>query len=259
MDAGDDENGHLINKKIVHIPLSPSLSTVANEYGDDYIQGELHIPLSTQKPKALIVFAHGSGSGRDSPRNQYVAKVLNEKGFATLLSDLLTPAEQKSDIKSQKVMGRYPGIVLNKFNIHLLSERLVTVTRWVMDNLPTEAKDLPIAYFGSSTGAAASIEASVSNHHLLGKTYAIVSRGGRPDMAYSDSIKKVRAATMLIVGAKDSKDIVELNKKTLKQLKNARSKELAMIPNAGHLFDEAGAIERVADISMKWFDKTVKF
>jgi dienelactone hydrolase len=248
MNAGDDESTTRYNKKLVHIPLS----SFSVNNGEDHTQGELTIPSANSTPRALIIFAHGSGSGISSPRNQLVANVLNENGFVTLLSDLLTPAEQESDIKSQKVMGRFPGIVLNKFNIHLLTERLVTVTRWVLDDSPMETKDLPIAYFGASTGAAAAIEASVSNH-LLGKTYAIVLRGGRPDLAYPDSIKSVRAATLLMVGAKDSKEIINLNKKALKNLKNANSKELTMVPNAGHLFEEAGAIEQVADVATKWF------
>ncbi len=133
--------------------------------------------------KALIIFAHGSGSGASSPRNKYVADVLNENGFATLLIDLLTEQEQESDIKSQKIMGKYPGIVLNKFNIHLLSDRLKTITRWIIENQNNESsmeklKDLPIGYFGASTGAAAAIEASsVVSNPYSDRIYAIVSRG----------------------------------------------------------------------------------
>ncbi len=171
---------------------------------------------------------------------------------------MLTVGEQESDIKSQKIIGKFPGIVLNKFNIHLLSSRLSTITRWAMENVP-EVKDFSIAYFGSSTGAAAAIEtAATSATSLLYKKYAIVSRGGRPDLAYSDSIKNVKAATMLIVGTKDSKEVIELNKKALKQLKNAKSKELVMIENAGHLFDEEPKIfEKVADIAVNWFTSTL--
>jgi hypothetical protein len=122
----------------VHIPLGGQ---------NGYLQGNLQIP---PNPKSLIVFAHGSGSGRDSPRNNQVAITLNQNGFATLLADLLTPEEQESDTKSQRVMG----IVLNKFNIPLLSGRLKTITEWTMDSVQ-EVKGLPIGYFGASTGAAA--------------------------------------------------------------------------------------------------------
>ena len=112
-----------------------------------YLHGLLQIP---PNPKALIVFAHGSGGGRDSPRNNLVATALNQIGFATLLADLLTPEEQESDIKSQRVMGRFPGIVLIKFNILLLSDRLKTITNWAKDSVQ-EAGDMPIGYFGAST------------------------------------------------------------------------------------------------------------
>lgn len=252
MSDGGEESNLGFNKKLLRIPLSSSYD--AND-GEDHIQGELTIPLASSTPRALIVFAHGSGSGRDSPRNNHVAKVLNENGFATLLSDLLTPVETESDIRSQKVMGRFPGIVLNKFNIHLLSDRLSNITRWIIENVP-EVNDLPIEYFGSSTGSAAAIGAAATAP-LSDKIYAIVSRCGRPDLAYPDSIKNVRAATILIVGAKDSKDIIDLNKKTFKHLKSAKSKELILVPNAGHLFEEEGAIEQVADIATQWFDKTI--
>ena len=120
------------------------------------LNGEFFIP---KTPRSLIVFAHGSGSGHASPRNQYVANILNENGFATFLVDLLTTDEQDSDIRTQKVMCKIPGLVLNKFNIRLLTKRLNEVTKWLLNNI-VEVKDLPIGYFGSSTGAAAAIESS---------------------------------------------------------------------------------------------------
>jgi putative phosphoribosyl transferase len=222
---------------------------------NESLNGILNIPLN---PKSLIIFAHGSGSSISSPRNKHIASVLNDNGFATLLSDLLTQEEQDSDIKSQKVIDRFPGIVLNKFNIHLLSTRLVAITDWMKgDNaslaVAAEAadkvSDLPIGYFGASTGAAASIEACVSTSNS-DKIYALVSRGGRLDLAGSESLKKVKAATLLIVGEKDSKEMISLNKKALKQLKNAKHKDFITIPKAGHLFDEEpGLIEKVAEIS----------
>jgi dienelactone hydrolase len=218
----------------------------------EHLDGILSIPAS---PKVLIIFAHGSGSGRDSPRNQRVANTLNQNGFATLLADLLTPMERDSDTKSQKVMGRFPGIVLNKFNIPLLSNRLFIITDWAIWQI-SKVKGLPIGYFGASTGVAAAIESAVSNSYSE-KTYAIVSSGGRPDLTDSDTLKRVNAATMLIVGAKDSKDMMDLTKKAFKQLKNAKSKDLVIVPDAGHLFDEFGAIERVANVATQWFTRTL--
>jgi putative phosphoribosyl transferase len=229
----------------------------------------LNIPLN---PKYLIIFVHGSGSNSSSPRNNYVASILNDNGFATLLTNLLTLEEQCSDIKSQKIIGKFPGIVLNKFNINLLSSRLTSITNWIMDDnnvsseLSAKVKDLPIGYFGASTGTAAAIEATavvasayaytVSNTHS-NKIYAIVSRGGRPDLSGSDALKTVKAATLLIVGAEDSKEIISLNKNALKQLKNAKYKDLVIIPNTGHLFEESGALERVAEITKQWFTKNL--
>jgi putative phosphoribosyl transferase len=226
-----------VKNLVVNIP-----SLTSNEV---FLPGQLIIPSSGVK--ALVIFAHGSGSGRKSPRNQHVAKALNGFGLATLLVDLLTPEEQESDIKSQKIANKIPGLVLNKFNIGLLSNRLVSITEWTINIVP-EINDLPIGYFGASTGAAAAIEASI----LFDKVFAIVSRGGRPDLADPDSIQNVKASTLLIVGSKDSKVVIDLNKKAFKQLRNAKSKDLVMIPNAGHLFKEDNAIEQVADVATKW-------
>ncbi len=222
----------------LHIPISPN--------SEAFLQGELSVPNSGLL--GLIIFAHGSGSGLNSPRNQYVAKALNGVGFATLLVDLLTLEQQETDIRSQKIMCKIPGLLLNKFNIRLLSNRLVSITNWIIDNSP-KVSGLPIGYFGSSTGAAAAFEASIVQDNV----YAIVSRGGRPDLVRPESIQRATCSTLLIIGAKDSKAVIDLNKKVFKQLRNVKYKELVMIPNAGHLFEEDGAIEQVANISSKWY------
>lgn len=235
------EDFHRVMSSILEIPLSSN--------NDSFLQGELIFP--TFDAETLIIFAHGSGSGRLSPRNQNVANILNLNGFATFLVGLLTPEEQQSDLKSQKLLDKYPGFTLNKFKIKLLATRLDPVTAWLIGNV-SEVKNLSIGYFGSSTGAAAAIEATESDS-FFGKVYAIVSRGGRPDLANSDSIKNIKASTLLIVGEKDSKAVIDLNKKVLNQLKNAKSKELVMIPNADYLFDEEGTIEQAADITVNWF------
>jgi len=152
-------------------------------------------------------------------------------------------------------MGRFPGIVLNTFNIPLLSNRLFVITDWAIRQI-SEVKGLPIGYFGASAGAAAAIETAVSSSYSE-KTYAIVSRGGRPDLADSDTLKRVNAATMLIVGAKDSKDMIDFNKKAFKQLKNTKAKDLVIVPHAGHWFDEFGAVERMAKVATQWFTRTL--
>ena len=231
---------------------------------NEHLNGILNMP---SNPKSIIIFAHGSGSsGVSSPRNKYVSSFLNDNGFATLLVDLLTSQEQESDIKTQKLMGKFPGIVLNKFNIHLLSNRLTAITNWIIkvgntNNIPAELysklKDLQIGYFGASTGAAAAIEAaSTASNSYIDKIYAIVSRGGRPDLSGSESLKSIKASTLFIVGEKDDKEIISLNKKAFKQLKNTKNKDFIIIPKAGHLFDEKeGLIEKVAEVSKEWFDK----
>jgi putative phosphoribosyl transferase len=230
---------------------------------NEFLQATLNMP---SNPKSLVIFAHGSGSSVSSPRNKFVSEVLNNNGFATLLADLLTEQEQESDIKSQKIMGKYPGIVLNKFNINLLSDRLKIITRWIVekesnDSSMEKLKDLQFGYFGASTGAAAAIEASSDSESNLysDRIYAIVSRGGRPDLSGSESLKSIKAATLFIVGEKDDKEIISLNKKAFKQLKNAKHKDFVIIPKAGHLFDEEpGMLEKVAEISLGWINRNLK-
>ena len=133
------------------------MQILLDHQNNEFLNAELMLP-KDMKSKSLIVFAHGSGSGRASPRNQYVAHILNLNVFATFLVDLLTAEELESDLKSQKLLHKYPSLTLNKFNIKLLAIRLETVTTWLIENM-SEVKSLPIGYFGSSTGAAAAIEA----------------------------------------------------------------------------------------------------
>ena len=180
----------------------------------------------------LVVFAHGSGSSRLSPRNRYVAKVLQEKGFGTLLFDLLTEQED------QKYETR--------FDIELLSERLEKATGWVLE-MP-EIKSAHIGYFGASTGAAAALIASAELGSNLIK--AVVSRGGRVDMA-GPYLRRVVAPTLLIVGGRDE-EVIELNRSALTEL-NSHAKQLVIVPGATHLFEEEGALEQVAKHAADWF------
>ena len=193
------------------------------------LKGNLSIP---KEPKALVLFSHGSGSSRFSKRNNMVAEILNEHNIATLLTDLLSPEEDK--------------IYENRFDIELLTERLVSITNFV-EQLP-ELKNLPIAYFGASTGAASALKAAA---HLQKKIHAVVSRGGRPDLVYSD-LKRVKAPTLLIVGSLDGV-VVELNKQAFKFLEC--EKNLEIVNGATHLFEEPGKLQQVAEIATKWFEK----
>jgi putative phosphoribosyl transferase len=192
------------------------------------LDGILGIP---KNAKGIVIFAHGSGSSRFSPRNNFVARELRKAGLATLLFDLLTEEEDL--------------IYENRFNINLLAERLITVTKWVKAN--DEIKNLKIGYFGASTGAAAALQASTKIEDIK----AIVSRGGRPDLVL-DYLPKVKAATLLIVGELDEY-VIELNKIAYEKLK--AEKELIIIPGASHLFEEPGKLEEVSRLAKDWFLK----
>lgn len=193
------------------------------------LDGVLAIP---ERAKGVVLFAHGSGSSRLSPRNAYVATVLQQAGLGTLLFDLLT-REEESDYK-------------RRFDINLLAQRLVQATHWLAARPEVQGKGL--GYFGASTGAAAALQGAAR----LGETIkAVVSRGGRPDLAMP-FLKMVLAPTLLIVGGLDS-DVLELNRQAFTRL--AAAKELAVVPGATHLFEEPGTLDQVADLAQKWFSR----
>src|SRR5438477_4107961 len=184
--------------------------------------------------KGLVLFAHGSGSSRHSPRNQFVAQTLNDAGLATLLFDLLTPEEESVDLYTRE----------HRFDIGLLAERLVQATRWAKQQ--KETRDLPIGYFGSSTGGGAALVAAAELPEEVG---AVVSRGGRPDLA-GDALPKVKAPTLLIVGGEDYV-VIELNEQARAQMKCEC--KIDIVPGATHLFEEPGTLEQVAKLASDWF------
>ena len=203
------------------------------------IEGNLTVPNTINiDPKGIVIFAHGSGSSRHSPRNKYVAKVLNDAGIATLLIDLLTSKEEAVDDITRE----------HRFNIQLLAKRLLAATDWVSQN--DKFKILKVGYFGASTGAAAALVAAAERASLV---YAIVSRGGRPDLAGSEILNRIESPTLLIVGEKD-KQVIELNESALRQLtKIEKKKKIVIIPKATHLFEEPGTLEEVAKVASGWF------
>ena len=203
------------------------------------IEGNLTVPKTIDiDVKGIVIFAHGSGSSRHSQRNQYVAKVLNDAGIATLLIDLLTSKEEEVDDITRE----------HRFNIKLLAKRLLAATDWISQS--DEFKNLKIGYFGASTGAASALVAAVER---VNRVYAVVSRGGRPDLATSDILVRVEVPTLLIVGGND-KQVIDLNEKALKQLtKIEKKKKLITIPKATHLFEEPGALEEAAKHASGWF------
>ena len=200
------------------------------------IEGNLVMP---PHAKGVVLFAHGSGSGRFSPRNQYVAKVLNKAGIATLLIDLLTKQEEEEDLQT----GQF------RFDINLLAQRLIGATEWLRKNPRT--KNLAFGYFGASTGAAA---AMISAAKLPEYVKAVVSRGGRPDLAL-DYIPKVKVPTLFIVGGNDTV-VIDLNKKAMQNF--SAGKKLEIVPGASHLFEETGKLEEVAKLAANWFSKYLR-
>jgi dienelactone hydrolase len=199
--------------------------------GNVQLQGNLRIPPAAD---GIVVFAHGSGSGRLSPRNRFVADVLVKTGLATLLIDLLTQEEEMIDLETAEL----------RFDIRLLAERLGGVTDWLAGEPSTAG--LVIGYFGASTGAAAALIAAADRPKTV---RAIVSRGGRPDLAAS-ALRRVRQPTLLIVGGEDDV-VIQLNRQALQELSG--TKQLVIIPGATHLFEEPGALEQVAALASEWF------
>ena len=206
---------------------------VSIEIGPITLNGILALP--EEQSGGIVLFAHGSGSSRLSPRNQFVAHVLQSQGIATLLFDLLTEKEEAVDEYTAEL----------RFDIGLLGRRLVGATRWAMKQ--PELKKLKIGYFGASTGAAAALVAAAE---LPESISAVVSRGGRPDLA-ADALGVVRAPTLLIVGGEDA-PVIGMNEEAMAKMRRAE-KELLIIPGATHLFEEPGTLEEVAKAAAEWF------
>jgi putative phosphoribosyl transferase len=200
------------------------------------IIGDLIIPRNAQ---AIVAFAHGSGSSRLSPRNQFVAGFLHRANLATLLLDLLTAEEEQIDLPTRHL----------RFDIDLLATRLVQASRWLTDN--SAVRNFPIGYFGASTGAAAALIAAAQ---LPEAVRAVVSRGGRPDLA-STALPNVKAPTLLIVGGDDA-PVIDLNERAFNEL--CCEKALEIVPGATHLFEEPGTLEQVARLAADWFRRHLK-
>ncbi|HEX5832023.1 MAG TPA: alpha/beta family hydrolase [Gemmatimonadaceae bacterium] len=205
--------------------------TVQVATGDVLLDGTLALP---PDPRGVVVFAHGSGSGRFSPRNRYVAQQLRNAGFATLLLDLLTPAEEEVDERTRAL----------RFDIPLLADRLVGAVWWLDTERATHG--LPVGLFGASTGAGAALVAAA---RLANRVEAVVSRGGRPDLA-GDDLPNVRAPTLLIVGGRDEV-VIDLNERAAAHM--VAPVRLEIVPGATHLFEEPGALEEVARLAAAWF------
>jgi putative phosphoribosyl transferase len=217
--ARHTESGHMA---AVRVPI-----------GDQWLNGDLGMP---PKAHGMVLFAHGSGSSRHSPRNQSVARVLERRDLATLLIDLLTPREEAVDDRTTQY----------RFDIGMLAGRLVTIVDWLRGR--SETASLPIGLFGASTGGGAALVAAAERPREVA---AVVSRGGRPDLA-GPSLAKVTAPTLLIVGGRDA-PVIQMNRDAMTQMRGKVTLEI--VPGATHLFEESGALERVAQLAGDWFDR----
>ena len=212
--------GQEVEERLVRVPVDSII-----------LEGNLGLPKS---PLGVVLFAHGSGSSRHSPRNRYVANVLRKSGLMSLLIDLLTAEEEVVDMQTMHL----------RFDIGLLAKRLVGVTDWLLQNPDT--RNLHICYFGASTGAAAALIAATERPDVIS---AVVSRGGRPDLA-GPALHNVKAPTLLIVGGNDF-PVIDINKDALEQLRC--EKKMMIVPGATHLFEEPGKLEEVARLARDWF------
>jgi putative phosphoribosyl transferase len=226
-------NNHINNK------IKNGERLVQISAGQTTLEGNLVIPKNS---RGIVLFAHGSGSGRHSPRNKYVAEVLQDAGIATLLIDLLTE-EEEIDLQTRRL----------RFDIDLLAQRLIEATDWLKQEQNIQTKDLSVGFFGASTGAAAALVAAAQRQKIV---KAIVSRGGRPDLAGSENLSRVQAPTLLIIGGNDE-PVIEMNKDAFMQLTNLednqKKKKIVIVPGATHLFEEPGKLEGVADLAKDWF------
>jgi putative phosphoribosyl transferase len=220
-------------KKVIENAVFPIRIPISK---NSAIEGNLTIPPDA---RAIVTFAHGSGSSRFSPRNQYVAKIFNQSGFATLLIDLLTSQEEEIDLATAEF----------RFNIGLLAKRLISATDWL--KLDPSTQNMVFGYFGASTGAAAALIAAAK---LPDDIRAVVSRGGRPDLA-ADFLGLVKAPTQLLVGGDDT-EVIVLNQQALDLI--SAEKKLIIVPGATHLFEEPGKLDEVAQFSVDWFKRYLR-
>ena len=218
----------------IKIPVTNSIST-------SFIEGNLVIP---DYPIGIVIFAHGSGSSKNSKRNQLVSEKLNKNKIATLLFDLLSDEEQEFDTQLENLISKIPGAVLNKFNISLLTKRLSMATDWILSNPHTEK--LQVSYFASSTGGAAALMAAC-RYNIA----SIVIRSGRTDLVENQFLEQMVSPCLFIVGSRE-KSLIKISKETMKKMRNLKEKKHRIIEGASHLFEEEGTMQSVAEVATQW-------
>jgi alpha/beta superfamily hydrolase len=214
---------------------------INNSNSNSFIEGNLVIP---DNPIGIVVFAHGSGSSKNSKRNQLVSEKLNKNNIATLLFDLLSDEEQAFDLQLEKMTSKIPGALLNKFNLSLVTKRLSMATDWVLNNPHTEK--LQLSYFASSTGGAAALMVA-----CLYNIVSIVIRSGRTDLVANQFLDQIVSPCLFVVGSRE-KSLVKISKETIKRMRNSKEKKLNIIEGASHLFEEEGTMQAVTEVAAQW-------
>lgn len=217
---------------------------INNSNSSSFLEGNLVIP---DNPIGIVVFVHGSGSSKNSRRNQLVAEKLNKNNIATLLFDLLSDEEQAIDSQLENMTSKMPGAILNKFNISLLTKRLSMATEWVLSNPNTEK--LQMSYFASSTGGAAALMAA-RRYNIV----SIVIRSGRTDMVENQFLNQIVSPCLFLVGSRE-KSVVKIGKETIKKMRNSKEKKLNIVEGASHLFEEVRSMQEVAEVATLWLSQ----
>ena len=217
---------------------------IKNSNSNSFIEGFLVIP---DNPIGIVLFSHGSGSSKNSKRNQLVSEKLNKNNIATLLFDLLSDEEQAFDSQLEKMTSKIPGAVLNKFNVSLLTKRLSMATEWVVSNPRTEK--LQLSYFASSTGGVAALKASC-RYNIV----SIAIRSGRTDLVENEFLKQVVSPCLFVVGSRE-KSLIKISKETMKKMRSLEEKKLSIIEGASHLLEEEGTMQEVAEVATLWLTR----
>jgi putative phosphoribosyl transferase len=226
-----------MSRELIRFPITDSSSKM-------FIEGDLVIP---ENAIGIVVFAHGSGSTKNSKRNLLVSERLNKNNIATLLFDLLTDEEQNFDTQLEKMSLKIPGAIPNKFNVSLLTNRLSMVTNLIRSN-PSTMK-LPISYFASSTGGAAALMSAI-RYNIV----SIVIRSGRTDLIENKFLEHIESSCLFIVGGKE-KSLVKISKETIKKMRNSKEKKLSIMEGASHLFEEGGSMLETAELATHWLKR----
>jgi putative phosphoribosyl transferase len=234
-------------ENIVRIPVQ----TASNKaVASTILEGNLTIPDNLGFLRGIIVFALGSSDCRLSHESKFIAQALNKEGLATLLVDLLSKEEEETDIRTTKIRCKLPGLIPNKFNIKLLSDRLIRITDWLLTTPYVESDGFVIGFFGSNTGAAAALAAASERPAL---TSAVVSWNGTLDLISGVVLMNIRVPTLLVVGGNDDNNLIGINNNTIKQLCNVEEKKLVVVPGTSSLFEKPSALENLTRLAISWF------